>query len=685
VTGSLKHNLVSVTPYEIAATPDWVKTDYHPAAASQQSDSPQVFNLVDYQMRVGVDRSAFFSRTHFTVLDASRIDDASQFLYEVVPGSQQVVFHSCVINRGGKTIDALDSQNIRAVQRERELERQIASGRVTVELVIDDVRVGDSVELLVTEYDLAGEHPLYGRYFQANNWLSWGVPVTRQCLRIQNASDVPVHFRHVDSAKDIDTNETLSPGAEFERDWHDLPIRQGTPGVPDWFWPPGYFVTSSASWQSISQYLYNYYIEQDVLRDDVNLEDIDGVDWQRGDETTVLAIIDFVQNAVRYRGETDGIYSHTPKPPAQTLKKRSGDCKDKSNLLVCLLARVGVDAQLVLVNTRLKGVLTLMNPSPYLFDHMVVRFEYEGTVYFVDPTIPKQGGDLKHRARLNYQQALVLLPENGRLEPIDPPDVADLFSMTHTVDLRDEAAPKMTISRVYHGGRADNMRSYFASRESSHYQSDFEDYAKEQINVPLSRVEGISVVSDDTQLNYLSTSECYGLDLDDANLDNGMLQIRTTFHEDLQILDEEELPQIIDLDGELNHHIHVKYARKSSVDNDSYQKSNSWFDYSDVLEVDGNELHFKMTVKPVSNEVAVEDLRNYRDSVEEIRQRSVSQFIVKHGKSDTEVFLICAALVGLLISYSRTSHYVFLLGFMVIGLYWAREALLERVKALFKK
>jgi len=449
-----------------------------------------------------------------------------------------VVFHSCVIYRDGKTIDALDNENIRAVQRERELENHIASGRMTVELIVDDVRVGDTIDICVTEYDLAGEHPLYGRYFQATNWLSWGVPVTRQKLLLENASDNSIKFREIDSEKSVDTRNEVAPGETYTREWNNLPMRENTPGVPNWFWPPAYFVTSQSSWESISRYLYNYYVKQGVLEDNIDLSTIESIDWQGRDAATVNSVIEFVQNEVRYRGENNGIYSHTPKEPARTLKKRSGDCKDKSNLLLALLARIDVEAQLVLVNTRLRGEIANMDPSPYLFDHMVVRFEFEGVAYYIDPTLQKQGGNLANRTKLSYQEALVLSPNNGRLVPLPKPDTADLFKLTHIVDLRDETAPRLTIKRLFHSERADNMRSYFASREKSQYQEDFEGYAKEHINASLVLVAGIEIEKDDLGANYLGTTETYKLILDDGKIENNMVQIYTSFNEQIQIYDD---------------------------------------------------------------------------------------------------------------------------------------------------
>ncbi len=685
MTGSLKPKLVSVTPYEIAALPEWVEVSEYGDVPPQHTDSPQVFNLVDYQMRIDSNRSANFTRLSFTILDASRVDEGSQFLYEVVPGAQHVVFHSCVIHRGESTINALNADNIRAVQRERELENHISTGRVTVELILDDVRVGDTIDLSVTQYDLVGEHPLYGHYFQAKNWLSWGVPVLSQKLRVQNESDGAIYFREIDSEQEVDRRESILAGGSLSREWNNLPMRENTPGVPLWFWPPIYFVTSESSWQGISEYLYNYYGTQGVWEDDITLSDIEGIDWQDRSEATVRAVIDFVQNSVRYRGESDGIYSHTPKSPAKTLKKRSGDCKDKSNLLRALLAKLDIDAQLVLVNTRLTNEVSRMDPSPFMFDHMVVRFEFDGAVLFVDPTLQKQGGTLANRTKLEYGQALVLSPTNGRLEALPKPGVADLFKLKHIVDLRDVDAPTLTIERVFHGERADNMRSYFSSRERSQYQDEFESYAKEHINASLKCIDGIVVEHDCLETNYVNTIEKYALILDDGEIENDNMQIYTSFAEQLEIVEDQKFAQEITLDGELNHHIHVMYPYKPSVDEDKFSKSTKWFEYKDVTSVDGNNLHFRMTVKPLTNEVAAGELEQYQTEVTDVKKRCVSQFGIKKEKSDAEVGALIAAMLALLIAFQHLPLAVFAIAFIAIGLIAMRETIAGWLKPFIKK
>jgi transglutaminase-like putative cysteine protease len=59
-------------------------------------------------------------------------------------------------------------------------------------------------------------------------------------------------------------------------------------------------------------------------------------------EEKINKIINYVQDDIRYMGVESGIGSIKPFAPEEVAKRRYGDCKDKSLLLVSLLKQVGV-------------------------------------------------------------------------------------------------------------------------------------------------------------------------------------------------------------------------------------------------------------------------------------------------------------------------------------------------------
>lgn len=74
--------------------------------------------------------------------------------------------------------------------------------------------------------------------------------------------------------------------------------------------------------------------------------------------------------ALRYVAIELGVGAFRPRTPEQVWHQRFGDCKDKANLLVAVLARLGIDAEFALVN-RFNATFTEF-PS-WQFNHAVAR------------------------------------------------------------------------------------------------------------------------------------------------------------------------------------------------------------------------------------------------------------------------------------------------------------------------
>ena len=66
-------------------------------------------------------------------------------------------------------------------------------------------------------------------------------------------------------------------------------------------------------------------------------------------EERVVAALEFVQSEIRYFSVSLGENSHRPASPDIVLKRRYGDCKDKSLLLMTLLDELKIPSKVVLL------------------------------------------------------------------------------------------------------------------------------------------------------------------------------------------------------------------------------------------------------------------------------------------------------------------------------------------------
>ena len=75
---------------------------------------------------------------------------------------------------------------------------------------------------------------------------------------------------------------------------------------------------------------------------------------------------------VRYTGVEFGEARLVPEYPAETLRRRFGDCKDKSTLLVAALRASGIDAYLALLSAGDDQDVSPDLPGLGMFDHAIV-------------------------------------------------------------------------------------------------------------------------------------------------------------------------------------------------------------------------------------------------------------------------------------------------------------------------
>jgi hypothetical protein len=108
-------------------------------------------------------------------------------------------------------------------------------------------------------------------------------------------------------------------------------------------------------------------------------------------DAKLQAIFDFVADDIRYVNYVSGEW-WLPNRPQQLLARREGDCDDKALLLITLLKAVGIDAQEVLVQTRMTNEPSLLRArgaAVPLFDHGIAFLPGPGGGTYLDATSPQ--------------------------------------------------------------------------------------------------------------------------------------------------------------------------------------------------------------------------------------------------------------------------------------------------------
>ncbi len=395
------------------------------------------------------------------LLSISAVQGLSQVELEFEPDSQRLAVHELVVWRldpdgawRKRTPVAAEALLLR--QREQQLEQQMLNGRVSLVALLEDVRVGDVVDLAWT---IEPCERLPGLAFTSYFAFAWRAPVAQACFALHLAADAPVRWM-LHAGGDGPLPEERAGEDLIEWSLRAPPRFEGESNVPGshWHWPL-LEVSGWASWQEVARFVSALWTE--ALASDGAAIAAEAAQLARdvAPEQAILNAIRFVQEDVRYLavdlGHGAGLL---PNAVGTVLRRRFGDCKDKTVLLTALLRALGVDARPVLVASHWREAVARLMPSAYAFDHVIVGFEWQGARHFVDPTYIGQRGDLAHRVPPPYGVGLEVAPETSALIELPPAPPTELV-LTECFELDRRGAGRVTQTLRVDGGFADDLRA----------------------------------------------------------------------------------------------------------------------------------------------------------------------------------------------------------------------------------
>jgi lipoprotein NlpI/transglutaminase-like putative cysteine protease len=408
------------------ALPAWA--DVLPVPPAEPTRSAVVMRLEDTHLLV-TDKPVILVNLAQQVLDPATLGQIGQVAMQFIPQYQRLVLHRAVILRGEQTIDHTMTAPVRFLQRETGLEQGIFSGVITASLLLPDVRVGDALHL---QYSIEGANPIFGgRYVQAVPWQR-NVPVQVRRVTLNTPEARPVQWKWVVDG----TLPSMTPEASSRNGLKRLRFEErALPGVdlepmlPRGAYPLRWLQFSEyADWAEVARWADGLFPENEPLPTElVPLVQ----NWLRLPNQSEQAsqALQWVQSQVRYYSVSLGESSHRPHTPAEVLRNRYGDCKDKSFLLMRLLQSMGIPARAVLASLNSPQGPALQLASPVAFDHVVVRARVDGRDYYLDPTRLGQRGPLD-RLGQGLEDASVLVVdgrESRALSSIRSPARREVF------------------------------------------------------------------------------------------------------------------------------------------------------------------------------------------------------------------------------------------------------------------
>lgn len=492
----------------IVPVPRWVKKqqlDYSNHTELSRVSKGYYFLHLEYQWSVR-DRANYFHGAYKLVSDAG-VEGASEITLHYDPAYQKILLHHVIVHRGNQEIDKLKTAKINELQQESDLYMHLYDGSKSVYILMDDIRMGDVVEY---DYSIQGTNPVFGGRFSL--WLDANMEEELPFFycRVATPHDRPLHIRlHRTKLQ----TEVIESSAQTEYVWS---MRNMAAIEEESFLPPDFDAYESIevseydSWEDVQLWYFDLFRNADHSSAEIDSMVKSTSDSASSETAKILNLIHFVQNKVRYMGIEIGENSHRPFPAAQTFKRRFGDCKDKSVLLVSLLRKCGYTAYPALVNASIRAGLDSVLPSALRFNHVIVVLEYKGKQVWIDPTISYQGGRPDEICCPSYARALIV---DGTSK-----DLTVIWNYSHAKTLVEEdykvldfeGHATLTIRTRYEGWDAEKNRNDFAERSVDDIQESYVSYY-ENMGMKIKPSETLSF-SDNITDNIFIVEENYELE-----------------------------------------------------------------------------------------------------------------------------------------------------------------------------
>jgi len=505
------------TPAEIVASnsivkygppSSWVKPHFHdqqPTASLLEATADQHLLLLEKQINTAQDETFVHCVRQVISLDGVQKDSTLKIGFN--PGYQALTWHWARIWRGAAHLERLDTNSVKIVQQEQDLDNYLLTGDKSAVLVLDDVRIGDIIDYA---YSIKGANPVLGERFSSEVMVQLGEPAERLYTRLLWPSQ-----RHL-YAKPHGC--TVQPAAvagktavEYTWDMRQIPALPIEDELPGWCDPqPWVQLSEFRTWTEVNQWALGLF-QVTVPFTPALSQKIS--EWKQisGQEQQILAVLKFVQEEVRYFGIEIGASTEKPADPSAIFQRRFGDCKDKSQLFVTILRALGIEAYPVLVNSTSGRQLDDWQPSAGAFDHCIAVVQYEGQMYWVDPTMNYQRGQLAAHFLPAYERGLIIAPNTTGLSVIPQTTGLPLTTTTEYFNIGGKTDPTtLRVVTVAQGRDADTLRELFATTKRTDLEKNYVHFYASLY--PTIKTASPIVIADDEGQNRIQTTEYYSID-----------------------------------------------------------------------------------------------------------------------------------------------------------------------------
>lgn len=460
--------------------PAWVAQQPIPAASRSSAEAPVAMLLMDQQVQFQPGKVVTYAELAMKLQKPDGLA-AGNLSLPWNPANDTVTVNKLEIHRGDNVIDVLASgQKFVTMRRESGLEAAMLDGYLTANIQPEGLQEGDVIVLATT---VEHTNPVLGQHVESNFAVWPEMPIGRGHVSIRWPDTMKVTLR----SKGVTARPTTGGGYKYvEVTETDIQPIVAPKGAPTRFNIQRFGeATDFNSWSDVARLMAPLYRKAATLPASGPLHD--EVEKIRASVTDPKArtekALQLVQQRVRYVALSMDQGALVPTDAEATWSRRFGDCKAKTALLLAILHAFDIEAEPILVQSKMGDAIGERLPMVSYFDHVLVRARVGGRTYYLDGT--RTGDTLLDQIRTpDFGWALPVV-ENANLVQLVPAALDRPESETSVViDARSGiyAPAAVTGRQVVRGDYAVSMNSGLVSLTEAQRREFFQTYWKKIVD-----------------------------------------------------------------------------------------------------------------------------------------------------------------------------------------------------------
>ncbi|MBC2133766.1 transglutaminase family protein [Listeria innocua] len=443
---------------------DTQDTDFYNAQIGQERDYCFWCDIVE---TAKTNSRESYTSMAYTLNDPNMLNSAAKTNF-ILAEDEVLYIHTLSVIRDGKVIDKINDINVKVLDYVRDENQASFNDEKKVTVLIRDLHLNDIFLIETTierKYEESSIRNQFFRWIYSAPNSYWAYGKYRFELKNETGQNLETNFHYfrdeagaiLDKEKVIIENSQSYTIEKEDYIGNDPKEFELTPFID--------FVTEK-TYPEITKAIsdvYQKFYQVDLASFAGDL--VSELDALPSLKHKIRHAIDFVQKEIYYLYNETEMDGHEPQAAEVTYQTKQGDCKAKTVLLKVILDYLEVDSELILVNYGSDVFLPVYTPSPFNFNHAILKVTDDNQVYFIDATMSSDQGFLANRQRNSFMYYLEIKPgtELQKQEPFQDrtPSVEEIFRC----DVKGNEA-EVVFERKLRGGMANGSREMFKNESN---------------------------------------------------------------------------------------------------------------------------------------------------------------------------------------------------------------------------